>query len=176
MSNVLTDDEVVALRKAHGTIKDKKLADRIKAILSLNEGFKYSLIAKILLLDEITLRRYLMKFKQKGLSGLLKMKYLGGQTKLTILQESELKKYLTLNTKRTVKEVVSHIEAKYKTSFSVIGVTKLLHRLGFSYKKPKVVPGKADFAKQRLFVGEYNKLKEKFRRSVPIKWQMIQQL
>jgi len=53
MPNILTDNEVVVLREAHRTIKDKKLADRIKAILSLNEGFEYSLIAKILLLDEI---------------------------------------------------------------------------------------------------------------------------
>ena len=161
MPNILTKDEVVVLRKAHRTIKDKKLADRIKAILSLNEGFEYSLIAKILLLDEITLRRYLKRFKQKGLPGLLEMKYSGGQTKLNLTQESELKKYLEVNTKRTVKEVVGYIEIKYKIKFSVIGATKLLHRLGFSYKKPKIIPGKADVVKQAQFVEKYTRLKEK---------------
>jgi transposase len=37
----------------------------------------------------------------------------------------------------------------------------MLHRLGFSYKKPKVVPGKADLIKQKLFVEEYKRLKGK---------------
>lgn len=161
MPNILTENEVFVLRKAHRTIKDKKLADRIKAILSLNKGFEYSLIAEILLLDEITLRRYLKKFKQKGLPGLLEMRYSGGQTKLNLSQESELKMHLEINTKRTVKEIVSYIEANYKIKFSVVGATKLLHRLGFSYKKPKVVPGKADLVKQKIFVEEYKKLKEK---------------
>ncbi len=161
MPNILTDNEVLVLREAHRTIKDKKLADRIKAILSLNEGFEYPLIAKILLLDEITLRRYLKKFKQKGLSGLLEMKYSGGQTRLTLVQETELKKYLEINTKRTSKEITDYVFETYKIKFSVIGITKLLHRLGFSYKKPKVVPGKADKLKQDVFVEEYRKLKEK---------------
>ena len=160
MPGVLNDNEILVLRNAHRKIRDKRLADRIKAILSLNEGFEYSLVAKILLLDEITLRRYLKKFKQKGLSGLLEMRYSGGQTRLTALEESELKKHLEINTKRTAKEISVLIEKKYKIKFSVIGITKLLHRLGFSYKKPKVIPGKADVLKQAEFVAKYKQIKE----------------
>ena len=47
-----------------------------------------------------------------------------------------------------------------KLSYSVIGVTKLLHRLGFSYKKPKVVPGKGDKLKQAEFLSKYNEIKK----------------
>ncbi|WP_341754876.1 winged helix-turn-helix domain-containing protein [Candidatus Tisiphia endosymbiont of Dioctria rufipes] len=32
------------------------------------------------------------------------------------------------------------------------GVTKLLRRLGFVYKKPKIVPGKLDIDKQELLI------------------------
>jgi transposase len=159
MPKLLNDEQVLVLREAHKKIRDKRLADRIKAVLSLNEGFRYEDIAKILLLDEVTLNRYIKKFKAKGISGLLEMKYKGGQTKLNLLQESELKKYLEINTKRTVKEIVNYIEAKYKIKFSTIGATKLLHRLGFSYKKPKVVPGKADFFNQALFIEKYDGIK-----------------
>jgi len=160
MLNTLTEDEVIILRNAHRVVKDKRLADRIKAILSLNEGFGYSLIARILLLDEITLRRYLKKFKQKGLPGLLEMRYKGGQTKLSFAQELELKKYLEVNTKRTVKEVVNYILREYKISFSLVGATKLLHRLGFSYKKPKIIPGKASTLAQAEFIAMYDELKK----------------
>ena len=43
----------------------------------------------------------------------------------------------------------------------MIGTTKLLHRLGFSYKKPKVIPGKADRAKQEAFLKTYEETKAK---------------
>lgn len=160
MPNVLSSKEVLILKDAHKKERDKRLADRIKAILMFHNGFTSEQIATALLFDKVTFSRCLKKFKQKGLSGLLEMKYSGGQTKLTLLQESELKKYLEVNTKRTVKEVVAHIDFKYKIKFSVVGATKLLHRLGFSYKKPKIVPGKADPLKQAQFISKYNEIKE----------------
>jgi transposase len=159
MPNILTDNEVLVLREAHRTIKDKKLADRIKAILMLHNGFTPDQISLALLFDRITLSRYVKKFKADGIKGLLEFRYKGGQTRLTILQESELKKFLQINTKRTSKEIADYILREYKADFSIIGVTKLLHRLGFSYKKPKVVPGKADKLKQNIFLEEYKRLK-----------------
>lgn len=160
MPNFLTKDEVTVLREAHRTIKDKKQADRIKAVLSLNEGFEYAHIAKILLLDEATLNRYVKRFKEKGIEGLLECRYLGGKTRLTLLQEQKLKLYLKDNTKRTAKEVVNYIYETYHIIYSTVGVTKLLHRLGFTYKKPKIVPGKADCVKQEEFLELYNQTKE----------------
>lgn len=160
MPDFLTEEEVVVLREAHRTIKDKKQADRIKAVLSLNEGFEYAHIAKILLLDETTLSRYVKRFREKGIEGLLECQYVGGRTRLTLLQEQELKLYLKDNTKRTAKEVVNYIYKTYGIGYSTIGVTKLLHRLGFAYKKPKIVPGKADRTKQEEFLKLYNQTKK----------------
>lgn len=160
MPAFLTDEQTQILRQAHKTVRDKKIADRIKAVLSLNAGYEYSEVANILLLDEGTLRRYVQKFQDKGLDGLLELRYTGGKTTLTSIQEQELRLFLKDNTKRTAKEIVSYIHTTYGISFSVIGITKLLHRLGFVYKKPKVVPGKADWAKQEAFVKLYEHIKE----------------
>src|SRR3989338_1691476 len=134
MPSILTDEQVIILKQAHRTIRDKKLADRIKAVLSLNAGYEYSEIAKILLLDEVTLHRYVKSFKEKGIDGLLECHYTGGQTKLTYIQEQVLKTFLKENTQRTAKEVVEYITKTYKVKFTVVGATKLLHRLGFAYK------------------------------------------
>ena len=41
------------------------------------------------------------------------------------------------------------------------GITTLLHKLGFSYKKPKGVPGKAKTEEQEAFLEEYNEVKDK---------------
>lgn len=160
MPNFLTEEDIVSLRRLHRTIKDKKAADRIKAVVMLHYGFTYQEIAKALFLDETTLNRYVKRFKEKGIGGLLECQYAGGRTRLTLLQEQELKLYLRDNTKRTAKEVVSYIYETYGIKYSTIGVTKLLHRLGFSYKKPKIVPGKADRAKQEEFLQTYNQIKE----------------
>lgn len=39
-------------------------------------------------------------------------------------------------------------------------MTYLLHRLGFVYKKTKIIPGKLDPQKQEAFKKEYEKLKQ----------------
>ena len=159
MPGFLTDEQVQVLKQAHRTIKDKKLADRIKAVLSLNSGYEYSHVAKILLLDEVTLRRYVKQYQEKGIEGLLEYRYKGGKTRLTIMEETKLKLFLKDNTKRTAKEVSVYVEKTYGVNFSLIGVTKLLHRMGFTYKKPKIIPGKADRAKQEEFLKTYEETK-----------------
>ena len=62
---------------------------------------------------------------------------------------------------RTAIEIRDHIEIAYHVTYSVIGTTKLLHRMGFTYKKPKIIPGKADTKKQQRFLEAYRKLKAK---------------
>lgn len=160
---MLTDKQVIQLKLAHKQTREKRLADRIKAVLMVHFGFTYEQIKQALLLDEVTVRRYRKQFQEKGIDGLLEYHYTGGKTRLTQQQKSELKSFLQDNTKRTAKEVVDHIKNSYGVAFSVIGVTKLLHRLGFTYKKPKIIPGKADRMKQEAFLKTYTKIKEKLR-------------
>ena len=112
---------------------------------------------------QLTLRRYVEKFKTKGISGLLEFHYIGGRSQLNILQQNELKSYLKINTQTKAKDIVLYIKKQYKISYSVIGVTKLLHRLGFSYKKPKVIPGKADYDKQKEFLNTYKEIKSELK-------------
>lgn len=156
---MLAEKEVVQLKRAHKQTREKRLADRIKAVLMLHFGFTYEQIKQALLLDEVTVRRYVKQFKAKGIVGLLEYRYTGGQTRLTKEQEAALTIFLRDNTKRTAKEIVTHIAKTYRVHFSTIGVTKLLHRLGFTYKKPKIIPGKVDPDQQDAFLQRYEKTK-----------------
>lgn len=156
---MLTEEQVTQLKLAHKQTREKRLADRIKAVLMVHGGFTYEQIKQALLLDEVTVRRYVKQFQKKGIDGLLEYRYTGGKTRLTEQQESELKRFLQGDTKRTAKEVVDHIQNTYGVVFSVIGVTKLLHRLGFTYKKPKVIPGKVEREKQEAFIKKYQETK-----------------
>lgn len=160
MGKFLTEEQIPMLRQAHRGTRDRKEADRIKTILLLDRGLSYQQVAELLLLDETTIRRYEREFEKRGIKGLLELRYTGGQSRLTVLQQTELREYFKEHTPQTGKEAVDHIKKTYSISYSVIGVTKLLHRLGFVYKKPKVIPGKVDQAKQEEFIQLYEQTKD----------------
>ena len=160
MKDFLSPDQVKELKYAHRHERDKRLADRMKAVISLNAGFSFENIAAILLLDESTLRRYVEIFQAKGVEGLLELQYHGGTSRLSDTQLIFLEKYLVTNTFTTASQVQAHILKTYEKKYTLIGITKLLYRLGFSYKKPKIVPGKASLALQTEFIDTYKKIQE----------------
>ena len=161
MESFLTQEQVLVLRVAHKQQKEKRLADRIKAVLSLNSGHPIAQIASILLIDDATIYRWVQKFQESGTKGLLEMNYHGGKSRLSLVQETEIKKHFQDKTALTISAVVNYVQLNYRIKYSIIGATKLMHRLGFSYKKPKIVPGKADQVKQQEFLNEYLKIKNK---------------
>ncbi len=160
MKDFLTAREISILEEAHRAAQQKKEADRIKTILLLNEGFSYITIAHILRLDDTTVRRYFKEFKSTGIDGLLESHYHGSSGFLSQKQEAELTEYLKTNLHQTAREIVLHIGKTYGVNYSVEGVTHLLHRLNFVYKKTKIVPGKVDARAQEVFKKMYKILKE----------------
>src|SRR5258708_4100640 len=159
MSNFLTVQEISILKEAHHSARFRKSADRIKTILALNEGLTYAQTAKLLLLDEGTIRRYEKEYKEKGIDGLLEYRYHGSKGLDTLTQEQELTTHLKRHTYQTVKEVVAYAESAYNKTYSIEGMTHLLHRLHFVYKKTKVIPGKVNREKQEEFKKDYLELK-----------------
>ena len=51
-------------------------------------------------------------------------------------------------------------ESFYGVDYTVSGMTHWLKRHFFSYKKPALVPGKANEEQQKLWITEYEKLKQ----------------
>jgi transposase len=163
MKDFLTAQEIEILEEAHHSSRFRKSADRIKTILFLNNGFTYAQTAKLLLLDETTIRRYEKEYQESGIDGLLEHHYHGSFANLSKAQEKELTGYLKTNLHQTAKEAAAYIQQTYAISYSVEGVTHLLHRLGFVYKKTKIVPGKLDARRQVIFQKMYQLLKEEIK-------------
>lgn len=163
MKDFLTAHEVIILKEAHHSTWHRKNADRIKAILLLHEGFSYAETGKILLLEQTTIRRYEKEYQKSGIDGLLQDRYLGSQGLLTRQEEKRLTTQLKKHTYQTVQEIVVFVGRSYKKTYSVAGMTHLLHRLGFVYKKTQQIPGKVDLKKQEQFKKEYQELKQKKR-------------
>lgn len=148
------------MKEAHYSSRFRKNADRIKALLLLNKGLSYRQVADILMLDEITIRRYEKEYWRLGIDGLLECKYKGSGGNLTLLQEEALVMHLKAQTYQMVAAIVVYVKKTYAVEYSIEGMTHLLHRLGFVYKKTKVIPGKVDPAKQEQFKKTYTKLKQ----------------
>lgn len=159
MKNFLTAREIVTLKEAHHAAFARKNADRIKSILLLNEGFSYEQVAKMLLLDDTTIRRYEKEFKKGGVDELVEANYKGSDSFLSTFEQQELVLHLKKTTYPTVKEIVVFVNTKYGVTYSIEGMTHLLHRLEFVYKKTKVVPAKFDPVRQQTFIKQYQTLK-----------------
>ena len=155
----LSTKEIAELEKTHRSLRDKRQADRVKAVIALSKGWSAAQIADILLFDEKTSRHYFDRYQQGGLQALLDDNYSGAEPKLDTHQMSELEDFLEDPILPDAKSVINHIDTQYRVLYSVSGVTDLLHRLGFSYKKPTHVPGKQDPAKQQAFLEEYEQIK-----------------
>ncbi len=152
----LTPAEKDGLRTRHGQEKDRRVCDRIKAVLLYDQGYSISEISGILLLSGEAIRKHVRDYHSFNKLAT----YNGGSvSKLTPEQETELTEHLEVCNYVYAKEIGSYIENKYGVVYSLFGVIKLLHRLGFAYKKPKLVPGKLDAEKQEEFRLQYKLLK-----------------
>lgn len=160
MKAFLSAQEVFVLKEGHRAARAKRSADRIKTVLLLNQGYTYKQIAQILLLNRSTLKKYYSQFEKENLDGLLENRYQGKQSNLIPTQEKALDIHLQDHTYLTAKEVGNYIKKTFGVKYTVEGVTKLLHRLGFVYKKTKRVPLKADSQAQKEFIKEYEIIKE----------------
>ena len=151
----LPKEKIIELEKLHRSLRDKRQADRVKTVVALSKGWSAAQVAEILLFDEKTSRHYFERYQQGGLKALLDDNYAGAEPKLDAEQISELEAYLEEHIFPDAKSVIAHIHKQYGVCYSLSGVTDLLHRLGFSYKKPTHVPGKQDPALQKAFLEEY---------------------
>jgi transposase len=155
----LSKEKIAELEMLHRSLRDKRQADRVKAVIALSKGWSAAQVAEILLFDETTSRHYFERYQQGGADALLNDNYTGAEPKLDEHQIKELDRYLEAHLFTDAKSIIAHIAKQYGVHYSVSGVTDLLHRLDFSYKKPTHVPGKQDPAKQQAFIEEYEHIK-----------------
>ncbi len=145
----LTENKINELKANHKKERDKRICDRIKAVLLINEGYTYEQVAKILLVDDDTVRRHIQEYLT---CEKLKNNNKGSESKLNKQQTVELISYLQNNTFMNVKPIIKHVKDKYGIKYSKSGMTTWLNEHGFSYKKPHPVPAKFNNQKQEEFV------------------------
>lgn len=156
----LTAEELAELRKAHRSTRDKREADRIKAVVSLATGWSAEQVAEILQVDANTVRNHFKSYRRGGIDALCQVAYRGSAAALDEAQLAWLDAHLQSHLYITAKQVAAMVEEQFGVCYTESGMTALLHRLGFVYKKPTLVPGKADPDAQREFLDTYETIKK----------------
>jgi transposase len=153
----LTDEQRAVLKVQHKHERDKRICDRIKAVILYDKGWSVPAIAEALLLSDDAIRRhiddYRLFLKLKPASG-------GSTEKLSEEQSDQLENHLQKHTYLYVKDIVIYVQATWNISYTIHGLRNWLQRHGFSYKKPALVPGKANKQEQIKWLADYHKLKQ----------------
>ncbi|MBW2986905.1 IS630 family transposase, partial [Candidatus Woesearchaeota archaeon] len=162
MKQFLSLEERDKLKIQHRKERDKRICDRIKAVLLFDDGWNYQEIAHVLLLSDEAVKQHIQEYcnsqklqPENGGSFIPKQaEELGFRRSQSLgIQRSKEGPYLR------VKEIVAHVEKVFGVAYTIAGMTDWLHAHGFSYKKPAVVPGKADKQAQEQWIKEYQELK-----------------
>jgi len=151
--------ELATLHQAHRKMKEKRLADRLKAVYLLGSGWTARKVSEALLVDEDTVRNWFHLYQAGGQAQLLSWKVGGSKPYLSTGEQITLKQHVTETLHSTCKAVGQYIQQQFQVTHAPRSVSALLGRLGFSHKKPKVVPGKADAAAQTQFIAHWETLK-----------------
>ncbi len=140
--------------------KERKKADRLRVVLYKNQGLTHQGIADLLQISINTVTKILKSYLTGGIEALLEEdNYKGSSPKLTDEQIEVLKVELKSKIYHTASQIIRFVEQKWQVKYKLRGMHKLLKRIGFTYKKNRLVPSKADPKKQLEFVKWFEKFK-----------------
>jgi transposase len=159
----LKDNDRKILLEMHLSSLDKSTADKIKAVILLDKGWTYRQVSEALLVDERTIYRYREKYDEKGIEGLIENNYKGSSIRLSKEEQELLINELNARLYSNAKEICQFVKKKFNKEYTPNGIVPLLKKLGFSYKKTKAVPAKADKDLQEKFILHYKSLRKRLK-------------
>lgn len=147
------------LRQRIRKIKDRKIADRLRVVLYKAEGRSHKDIAGLLQIGINQVTKILNRYLEGDIESLCTDNYQGSKPKLTMEQQHLLTLELKTKIYNTAEQVIAWVEQQWSVHYGIRGMHYLLRRLGFTYKKNRLVPSKADPEAQRQFVQWFNQLR-----------------
>lgn len=153
----LSQSEKAELISLHKGVRDKRSGDRIKAILMLDDGYTIDEIAKVLLLDEKTIRRWRDRYlNRQNLTSYIFHDCQGYAGKLTIIELEAITRYVDEQIISDSKKVKQFIQEEFNITYTKSGCIALLHQLGFRYKQTSILPSGMNAKDQAEFKHNYD--------------------
>ena len=154
------------LRVAKDGREEHRFSRRANALLLLDDGMPYEQVAKALYLDDSTVRAWREAYEVGGVESIYAFEHKGGACLLSNAQIDELRAWATEALPETTEVVGKFVLDHFGLDYCKSGLIKLMHRIGFDWKKPESVPAKIDAQTQREFIEAHEKLRNcEFRRN-----------
>lgn len=125
---------------------------KVTVLIMLHKDFTVPMIEDVLAIDDNTIYRYVHGYYKVDLDTYLSDNYVPFSGHLTDKQEQDLATHLDDYLYPDAKSICAYVKQHFGVEYSVSGLTVLLKRLGFVYKKSKSVPAKADGEAQQAFL------------------------
>lgn len=155
----LSDTEYRFLRELQQNEKHKRNYVKVTVLLMLHLDKSVEEISLCLRISTGTVLNYAKKYEQSGLDSYLEDNYVAYRGKLTAEEQAILVEELSVHLYQNTAQIADFIAKRFGKQYTCQGLVPLLHRLGFSYKKTKLVPCEAGVSEQLAFVDTLNALK-----------------
>jgi len=142
-------------RNSHRAKNQAKAAVRINALLLLGSGMSLQEVSDVLFLDADTLSSYVKRYQAGSLKSVLNDSHKGHECRLSENELNLLSEELSTKIYLTTSSVCSFVEESFGIEYTISGMRDLLKRLGFTYKKPVLRPGKPDTDQQEEFLKQF---------------------
>jgi transposase len=152
-------DRADLVKIARDGMEEHRIARRANALILLDQGMSFEKVAKVLLIDDSTVRTWLKAFNEGGVEALVLFDFNGGACALSPLQLDELDAWARRVLPTSTTEIGQFILERFGLDYSRSGIIKLMNPIGFDWKKPESVPGRIDAETQRKFIAAHEDLR-----------------
>ena len=151
----MTDDDCVSLLRQHKKERDKRIADRLKVVLLIDDGWSFDEVSKALFLDVSTIRAHFEIYVQENR---ITPNHKGSEPRLSFEESTALTAHLTSQIYVKIKDIQAYVRVTFQKTLGISTLYAWLTRNGFTYRKPRIIPKKADPVKQEAFKILYHKI------------------
>ena len=148
------------LKIARDGLEEHRVARRANALLLLDGGMGYGQVAKVLFLDDSTVRLWRKAYAEGGVDHLIMFDLKGGFSALSAEQVEEVRAWATEALPGSTSQVGAFIKERFGVDYGRSGLIKLLARIDFVWRKPEAIPAKTDAKAQEAFIERHDNLRD----------------
>lgn len=161
MELFLETPQLELLRELQRNTPDRLTYQRLTTLIMIHRQMSAIEIADILGVDESAIYRHYNHYKSvPDLDNHLQRHYKPCVGKLNKGRLAESTLHVSTNLSGNSNQIRDHIEKQYNIIYTCDGVIALLHRMGFSYKKTRLVPSGCNQQAQVEWIASFDELND----------------
>ena len=143
-----------ALERRYKQTHERRVSERIQALLLLDAGHNRDQVARILRVSTKTIMRWVRLFVTAGIDTLCTLPAGNTDAALTSTEQRDFAAWLDSEV-RSTKEAIDWVAQTFQLHYSPSGMRTLLQRMGYSFKQPAQRPAQADPDAQAAWLISY---------------------